>query len=153
MFVCEFCACACAHLRPQGQTAYRYRMYEYAVKSFPCMRMRCYVQGVLLLLTCMFKNDAHDCRTLADVLPEVLRTFCPELVLYDGGIDVHKHDALGRLSLSDEGLMRREMQVGHRTCVRLHFQCKALTIAYLPMCLHAGSHNACTLGCLLARVR
>lgn len=48
---------------------------------------------------------------LGEVLPSALAEFKPQLVLYDGGIDVHKDDALGRLALTDQGLMRRELQV------------------------------------------
>ena len=32
-------------------------------------------------------------------------------MLYDAGVDIHVDDALGRLSVSDEGLARREMLV------------------------------------------
>ncbi len=44
----------------------------------------------------------------------MLRTFRPDLVLYDAGVDPHAEDELGRLALSDEGLWRREMLVGCR---------------------------------------
>lgn len=32
-------------------------------------------------------------------------------VLYDAGVDPHEDDALGRLSLTDDGLRRRELLV------------------------------------------
>ena len=35
----------------------------------------------------------------------------PDFVLYDAGIDVHKHDLLGRLSLTDEGIRMRDRWV------------------------------------------
>jgi len=35
----------------------------------------------------------------------------PDLVLYDAGVDVHAQDGLGRLSLTDQGLARREALV------------------------------------------
>ncbi len=41
-------------------------------------------------------------------LPGVLDKFAPDLVLYQAGVDPHEHDRLGRLSLSDAGLARRE---------------------------------------------
>ena len=41
-------------------------------------------------------------------LPRVLREFGPDLVLYQAGVDPHVDDRLGRLSLSDEGLERRD---------------------------------------------
>lgn len=36
---------------------------------------------------------------------------CAHAVLYDAGVDPHQDDALGRLSLTDEGLRRRELLV------------------------------------------
>lgn len=50
-------------------------------------------------------------RTVAEVLSGVLQDFRPDLVLYDAGVDPHADDKLGRLKLTDSGLMRREMQV------------------------------------------
>ena len=51
------------------------------------------------------------CRTVAEVVSGVLQDFRPDLVLYDAGVDPHADDKLGRLKLTDNGLMRREMQV------------------------------------------
>lgn len=51
------------------------------------------------------------CRKVAEVVPGVLQDFRPDLVLYDAGVDPHHDDKLGRLCLTDSGLMRREMQV------------------------------------------
>lgn len=55
--------------------------------------------------------DAEYLPTVSDVLVDVLRRFRPDIVLYDAGVDVHVDDALGRLAISDEGLMRRELMV------------------------------------------
>jgi acetoin utilization deacetylase AcuC-like enzyme len=41
-------------------------------------------------------------------LPSVVGEFEPDLVFYQAGVDVHGSDKLGRLSLSDEGLDRRD---------------------------------------------
>jgi acetoin utilization deacetylase AcuC-like enzyme len=41
-------------------------------------------------------------------LPDILDTFAPDLVLYQAGVDPHVEDKLGRLALSDEGLIRRD---------------------------------------------
>ena len=41
----------------------------------------------------------------------MLEEFKPDLCLYDAGVDPHKDDALGRLSLSDSGLLLRETLV------------------------------------------
>ena len=45
------------------------------------------------------------------MLPDLLTSVKPELVLYDAGVDPHGNDALGRLSLTSDGLFRRDMQV------------------------------------------
>ncbi|WP_299194377.1 histone deacetylase [uncultured Erythrobacter sp.] len=47
--------------------------------------------------------DAH--------LPGIIDSFAPDLVLYQAGIDPHVDDALGRLSLTDAGLERRDRYV------------------------------------------
>ena len=54
------------------------------------------------------------CRTVAEVVSGVLQDFRPDLVLYDAGVDPHADDKLGRLKLTDNGLMRREMQVNQK---------------------------------------
>lgn len=41
-------------------------------------------------------------------LPAILDSFEPDLVLYQAGVDPHFDDKLGRLSLTDEGLERRD---------------------------------------------
>lgn len=48
---------------------------------------------------------------LGRTLPDLLDSVRPDLVLFDAGVDVHEGDGLGRLALSDAGLMRREMCV------------------------------------------
>jgi acetoin utilization deacetylase AcuC-like enzyme len=35
----------------------------------------------------------------------------PNLVLYNAGVDPHRHDRLGRLNLSNEGLLNRDRLV------------------------------------------
>lgn len=60
-----------------------------------------------------FCHTLLACRVVADVLTGVLQDFRPTLVLYDAGVDPHVDDALGRLALSDDGLRRRELLVGH----------------------------------------
>ncbi len=41
-------------------------------------------------------------------LPEVIESFGPDLVLYQAGVDPHRDDKLGRLALTDEGLVWRD---------------------------------------------
>lgn len=48
---------------------------------------------------------------LAAHLPGVLRASRPDLVFYVAGADPHEHDALGRLKLTFDGLMRRDRMV------------------------------------------
>ena len=47
-------------------------------------------------------------RVLANTLPRVLSDAAPDLVLYIAGADPHEGDSLGRLSLSFDGLARRD---------------------------------------------
>jgi acetoin utilization deacetylase AcuC-like enzyme len=56
-------------------------------------------------------SDDHYLETLGAQLPDVLRTFQPDLVFYIAGVDPHKDDRLGKLALSDQGLMAREQVV------------------------------------------
>ncbi len=41
-------------------------------------------------------------------LPELLANFAPDMVLYQAGVDPHVNDKLGRLALTDEGLVQRD---------------------------------------------
>ncbi len=45
---------------------------------------------------------------LAEHLPTLLNQFRPNLVLYDAGVDPHQDDRLGKLSLTDDGLFKRD---------------------------------------------
>ena len=45
---------------------------------------------------------------LGQILPDLLARVAPDLVFFNAGVDPHADDKLGRLSLSDEGLARRE---------------------------------------------
>lgn len=56
-------------------------------------------------------EDEAYLQTLAAYLPDLLSQVKPDLVLYDAGVDVHLGDRLGKLALSDRGLLCREMQV------------------------------------------
>ena len=56
-------------------------------------------------------NDDEYLSELEDVLPYVVDTFRPDLVIYDAGVDPHKDDELGRLDLTDDGLYRRDKYV------------------------------------------
>ncbi len=45
---------------------------------------------------------------LGQILPDLLARVAPDLVFFNAGVDPHADDKLGRLSLSDAGLARRE---------------------------------------------
>jgi acetoin utilization deacetylase AcuC-like enzyme len=56
--------------------------------------------------------DGTDDRTylavLRETLPKVLDDFAPDLILYQAGVDPHIDDRLGRLALTDQGLIARD---------------------------------------------
>jgi len=56
-------------------------------------------------------GDEAYLAVLADTFPALLNTVKPTLVFYNAGVDPHANDRLGLLSLSDEGLARREAYV------------------------------------------
>lgn len=56
-------------------------------------------------------EDDACCATLAQTLPALLEQQQPDLVLYDAGVDPHRDDLLGKLALSDAGLLRRDRYV------------------------------------------
>ncbi|KAL4515080.1 hypothetical protein Ndes2526B_g03607 [Nannochloris sp. 'desiccata'] len=56
-------------------------------------------------------GDDDYLKTVAEALIYVLQSFKPDLVLYDAGVDIHIDDTLGRLSITNEGLARRELLV------------------------------------------
>jgi acetoin utilization deacetylase AcuC-like enzyme len=72
-------------------------------------------------------EDDEYLQTLANYLPDLLSEVKPDLVFYDAGVDPHVGDRLGKLSLTDRGLFRREMQV-------------------LSTCIAAGYPVACVIG-------
>lgn len=50
-------------------------------------------------------------RRMHDIIPGILSDFRPDICLYDAGVDPHKDDELGRLSLTTQGLLRRDTMV------------------------------------------
>lgn len=79
----------------------------HAANNFPARKQRSHLDIGLPDGT----SDDIYLATVADALLDVLRTYRPDLVLYDAGVDPHVDDSLGRLALSDEGLARRELLV------------------------------------------
>jgi acetoin utilization deacetylase AcuC-like enzyme len=56
-------------------------------------------------------DDDSYLAAVGQVLPELLEQVKPELVIYNAGVDPHRDDRLGRLALSDTGLLLRERMV------------------------------------------
>ena len=56
-------------------------------------------------------EDVEYLRALADLLPRVLHTARPDLVMYLAGADPHEGDRLGRMKLTFSGLERRDAMV------------------------------------------
>jgi acetoin utilization deacetylase AcuC-like enzyme len=56
-------------------------------------------------------DDDGYLTAVGQVLPELLEQVKPELVLYNAGVDPHRDDRLGRLALSDTGLLLRDRMV------------------------------------------
>lgn len=56
-------------------------------------------------------DDRAYLQAIGDRLPELLDQVRPDLVLYNAGVDPHREDRLGKLHLSDEGLLQRDRLV------------------------------------------
>jgi acetoin utilization deacetylase AcuC-like enzyme len=56
-------------------------------------------------------DDDGYLAAVGQVLPELLEQVKPELVIYNAGVDPHRDDHLGRLALSDTGLLLRDRMV------------------------------------------
>jgi acetoin utilization deacetylase AcuC-like enzyme len=63
-------------------------------------------------------GDDVYCATLARTLTPLLDDFAPDLILYQGGVDPYAGDRLGRLSLTDAGLARRDLLVADLALAR-----------------------------------
>lgn len=53
-------------------------------------------------------DDAGYLAVLRARLPPLLDAFAPDLVFYNAGVDPHRDDRLGRLCLTDDGLLARD---------------------------------------------
>ena len=69
-------------------------------------------------------GDADYLAVIADAVPRALADARPDLVVYLGGIDVIAGDRFGRLSLSRDGVARRD-----------RFVCQTVRDAGIPLCL------------------
>ena len=76
----------------------------HAEKNFPVRKARSTLD---VPLPDGVDDDAYM-EALERHFPAVLDSFAPDLVLYQAGVDLHEDDKLGRLSLSDEGVVARD---------------------------------------------
>ncbi len=76
----------------------------HAEKNFPVRKAR---SNLDVGLPDRLDDDGYM-EVLAKHLPRVIEDFAPDLVLYQAGVDPHRDDKLGRLSLTDEGLVQRD---------------------------------------------
>ena len=79
----------------------------HAAKNFPVRK----AQSTLDVALPDAVGDDQYLATLETTLGQFLDTHQPGLILYQGGVDPFVGDRLGRLSLSEEGLVRRERLV------------------------------------------
>ena len=79
----------------------------HAASNFPLRK----VQGDLDVPLTDDTSDEDYLAAIAERLPDALDTIAPDLVLFNAGVDPHRDDRLGRLSLSDAGLNMRDRLV------------------------------------------
>lgn len=94
-----------ARLLAEATNVFTFSMH--AAKNFPAKKATSH-WDVPLPNGC---NDTDYLALLGPALDFLLAHWCPDLVLYDAGVDVHGEDALGYLALTDEGLYARDYQV------------------------------------------
>lgn len=56
-------------------------------------------------------DDQGYLTAIGDRIPALIDQFCPDLVLLNAGVDPHQDDRLGRLALTDQGLICRDRLV------------------------------------------
>jgi acetoin utilization deacetylase AcuC-like enzyme len=79
----------------------------HAASNFPLRKQR---SDHDLALPDGLEDDGY-LAALGALLPDLLSQVRPDLVLYNAGVDPHRDDRLGRLALSDEGLLQRDRLV------------------------------------------
>ncbi len=82
----------------------------HAEKNFPVRKARSNVDIGLPDGT----TDAAYMRVLDTHIPRLLDGFKPDFVFYQAGVDPHEGDKLGRLALTDKGLLQRDRFVVHQ---------------------------------------
>ena len=82
----------------------------HAEKNFPVRKARSTLDVGLPDGT----SDEDYLAVLVPALDAMIDLIRPDLILYQAGIDVHRDDKLGRLSLTDQGILARDMYVAGR---------------------------------------
>ena len=70
-------------------------------------------------------SDTIYLQKCEDTLAKAIRDAKPDLVIYDAGVDVSEDDALGKLSLTDDGIYQRELLV-LSTCRKMNLPIAAV---------------------------
>lgn len=79
----------------------------HAARNFPARKQQSDLDTPLANGT----GDDEYLTVITQILPDLLTRFNPDLVFYDAGVDPFHNDKLGRLSLTREGLYRRDRYV------------------------------------------
>ena len=79
----------------------------HAASNFPLRK----VSGDVDIALADGTGDDEYLGAIGDRLPEMLEQIRPDLVLFNAGVDPHRDDRLGRLALSDDGLLKRDRLV------------------------------------------
>ena len=79
----------------------------HAASNFPLRK----VSGDVDIALADGTGDDEYLSAIGDRLPEMLEQIRPDLVLFNAGVDPHRDDRLGRLALSDDGLLKRDRLV------------------------------------------
>ncbi len=109
----------------QDDSVFTFSMH--CADNFPARKQ---ISDLDVALPCGLEDGAY-LRCLAQYLPDLLSQVKPDLVLYDAGVDPHRDDRLGKLSLTNTGLYDRDYLVLD-TCV---------LAAYPVACVIGGGYS------------
>ena len=77
-------------------------------------------------------GDTAYLEALSGVLENLIAQHHPDIVVFNSGVDPHRDDDLGRLSLSDQGLRERERRVSSALPATTMFPSPAWSVAAIP---------------------
>src|SRR5690606_37271677 len=73
-------------------------------KNFPARKAKSDLDVDLPIGT----QDQEYLATVETTLRHLINNFCPELILYDAGVDIYEKDPLGLLNISLDGIRQRD---------------------------------------------